>query len=105
MVKEVKKETKKPAVKKAAKADVKATKPVKAEKVVREKQPRKWTKPFRSLGGYFKGAWQELKQVRWPNRKQTWALTLAVILFSFFLGLVIFLLDAGFTYLFKEVVL
>lgn len=65
----------------------------------------KWPKPLRSIGGYFKGAWVELRQVRWPNRKATWSLTLAVILFSLFFALVIVGLDAAFSYLFKEVLL
>lgn len=57
---------------------------------------------LRRLKDYFVGSWRELRQVRWPNRKQTWALTVAVILFSLVLGIFIFLLDAGFTLLFKK---
>lgn len=70
-----------------------------------ERTPKKWTKPFRVVGGYFKGAWAELRQVRWPNRGATWSLTLAVIIFSLFFALVIVGLDAAFSYLFKEVLL
>jgi preprotein translocase subunit SecE len=55
--------------------------------------------------GYFKGSWQELRQVRWPSRRSTWGLTLAVILFTLFFVLVILLLDAAFQFLFKEVLL
>lgn len=58
--------------------------------------------PFRALKDYFVGSWRELRQVRWPNRKQTWAMTFAVLLFSLALGILIFLLDAGFTLLFKK---
>ena len=51
---------------------------------------------------YLKGAWYELKQVRWPNRRTTWALTLAVILFTaFFVGLIV-LLDYGFQWVFDQ---
>jgi len=57
--------------------------------------------PFVLLGGYFKGAWQELRQVRWPNRKATWGLTLAVIAFVLFFGLLITGLDAAFKLLFQ----
>ncbi len=70
-----------------------------------EKPERKKLKifaPFRALVGYIVGSWSELRAVRWPNRKQTWALTLAVLLFSLALGVLIFLLDAGFTLLFKK---
>jgi preprotein translocase subunit SecE len=59
---------------------------------------------FVRIGGYFKGAWFELRQVRWPNRKATWALTLAVILFSLFFVLLIVLLDTLFKYLFELII-
>lgn len=55
---------------------------------------------FGRMGSYFKGAWSELRLVRWPNRQATWSLTLAVILFSAAFGLVILLLDILFKYLF-----
>ena len=87
--------TKKPAAKATKKAV--ATKPA--------RKPAAWTKPFRAFGGYFKGAWVELRQVRWPDRKATWSLTAAVILFSLFFALVILGLDWVFSYLFKEVLL
>lgn len=54
--------------------------------------------------GYFKGAWIELKQVRWPNRKSTWSLTLAVITFTLFFTALVLLLDAGFKYLFDFII-
>lgn len=76
-----------------------------AKRAVVERKPSAWTKPFRSFGGYFKGAWTELRQVRWPDRKATWSLTLAVIIFSLFFSLVILGLDWVFSYLFKEVLL
>jgi preprotein translocase subunit SecE len=58
-------------------------------------------KPFIAAGTYFKGAWYELRQVRWPNRKETWGLTAAVMIFSAFFILLIVLLDALFKYLFE----
>ena len=54
-----------------------------------------------SIGGYFKGAWFELRQVRWPTRRATWGLTLAVILFSAFFVVLILLLDLLFKYIFE----
>lgn len=54
--------------------------------------------------GYFVGAWVELRQVRWPTRKATWGLTIAVILFSAFFVAVILLLDALFKYLFDFII-
>jgi len=58
-------------------------------------------KPFFVIGGYFKGSWQELREVRWPTRKATWGLTGAVIGFTTFFIVLILLLDAGFKYVFE----
>lgn len=60
-------------------------------------------KPFTGAIGYFKGAWYELKQVRWPTRGATWGLTGAVIAFSLFFVVLILLLDAAFKYLFDVI--
>lgn len=65
---------------------------------------KKITKPFRALRDYFVGAWYELKQVRWTNRKATWALTGAVIAFTIFFVILIMLLDAGFEFLFEKII-
>lgn len=101
------------AAKKAApaKAEVKKTKTsaVPAENTPEHPEEKKKTKrtrtnPFKAIGGYFKGAWYELKQVRWPTRKATWELTLAVILFSAFFGVIIILLDTLFKYLFELII-
>lgn len=75
------------------------------------KKPTKSTvvKPKRSygilgrIGGYFKGAWAELRQVHWPTRSATWGLTGAVLLFSAFFVVFITLLDAGFKYVFEQI--
>jgi len=60
-------------------------------------------KPLMAIGTYFKGAWYELRQVRWPNRKETWGLTAAVMIFSAFFILLIVLLDALFKFLFEVI--
>lgn len=60
--------------------------------------------PFRALGEYFKGAWYELRQVRWPTRGATWSLTGAVLLFTVLLGVLIVLLDILFKYLFELII-
>lgn len=60
-------------------------------------------RPFIALGRYFKGAWVELRQVRWPTRSATWSLTGAVLLFTTFFVIMILLLDAGFKYLFEQI--
>ena len=58
--------------------------------------------PLKALGGYFKGAWHELKQVRWPNRANTWSMTGAVLLFTLMFVILIILLDAGFNWTFEK---
>ena len=58
---------------------------------------------FVALGRYFKGAWIELKQVRWPTRKATWELTAAVLLFTLFFVVLVVILDAGFKALFERI--
>lgn len=78
------------------------TKPVKSTKKSQtEDSPRR--NPLVAFGGYFVGAWQELRQVRWPNRRTTWALTLAVLVFTAFFVVLIVLLDAGFQLLFEQI--
>jgi preprotein translocase SecE subunit len=80
-----------------------ATKPIKerAEKTPKVSGPG----PLRAIGGYFKGAWNELRAVRWPDRRNTWGLTVAVLGFTAFFILLILLIDAGFQFLFQEVIL
>lgn len=56
--------------------------------------------PLRAVGRYFGGAWYELKQVRWPNRRATWGMTGAMLGFTAFFIVIILLLDALFKYLF-----
>ncbi|MCA9335127.1 preprotein translocase subunit SecE [Candidatus Saccharibacteria bacterium] len=56
---------------------------------------------LRAFGGYFKGAWVELRQVRWPNRRATWGMTAAVLTYTAFFVIFVLLLDAGFKYLFE----
>ncbi len=81
----------------------KTTKPVKGVKTTNDPvEPSK--NIFVRIGGYFKGAWVELKQVRWPTRKATWSLTLAVLLFSAFFVVLILLLDSLFQFVFQQII-
>lgn len=70
----------------------------------KRKAPR-FIRPLTSLVGYFKGSWQELRQVRWPNRRASWGLTIAVLIFTGFFTLLIVALDAGFQYLLNRILL
>lgn len=74
-----------------------------AKKAVKASKPRKST-AFTRMGDYFTGAWSELRQVRWPNRRATWSLTIAVIAFSVFFVLLILLLDALFKSIFDLII-
>lgn len=74
---------------KAAKATAKADKPAKKPNLLS------------NIWGYFKGAWFELTQVRWPNRRTTWGLTLAVIIFAAFFIALVMVLDLVFGKLFN----
>lgn len=54
--------------------------------------------------GYFKKSWQELRLVRWPNRRSTWEMTAAVLIFTgLFLALIVSL-DAIFSQLFNLII-
>lgn len=68
-----------------------------AEKPAKKKR----SNPFKAIGGYFKGAWFELRQVHWPTRRATWSLTFAVLVYTAFFAALILLLDAGFKALFE----
>ena len=54
---------------------------------------------------YLRNSWAEVRQVTWPNRKQTRQLTTAVILFSVVFGLIVAVFDYGLDKLFKQVIL
>ncbi|MCA9328871.1 preprotein translocase subunit SecE [Candidatus Saccharibacteria bacterium] len=55
--------------------------------------------------GYFVSATNELRQVTWPARKETWKLVFAVFVFAIVIGLFIAVLDFGLEKLFRQVIL
>ena len=57
-------------------------------------------RPFVALGRYLRDAWREIRQVRWPNRKATWKMVLAVIVYTALFVILISLLDLFFRWLF-----
>lgn len=66
--------------------------------------------PFRFVGhilwpAYFRNSWKELRQVTWPNRRESWQLTSAVIIFATVFGVLIAIVDFGLDKLFKQVLL
>ena len=90
-----------PTKKDASKKTVAKKAPVKKKIDSVEEAPTK--NPFVALGRYFKGAWFELKQVRWPTRSATWSMTLAVLVFTAIFIVLILLLDAGFNWIFEQI--
>jgi preprotein translocase SecE subunit len=66
----------------------------------------KLAKPLRYIiPPYFRNSWRELKLVTWPNRRETFRLTGAVIAFSIVFGGVVAAVDYGLDKLFREVLL
>ena len=66
-----------------------------------EKKPFILFRPFVALWRYLRGAWHELRQVRWPNRRTTWKMVLAVIVYTAIFVAFISLLDLFFSWLFN----
>ena len=85
----------------------KAAKVKKAEKAVskvgdkNEKKPFILFRPFVALFRYLHDSWLELRQVRWPSRKATWKMVLAVIVYTLLFMAFIAVLDLIFGKLFK----
>ena len=75
------------------------TKPQKAQK--EGKKPFILFRPFVAFGRYLRDSWCELRQVRWPNRKTTWKMVLAVFVYTvLFIGLLV-VLDILFDWIFS----
>lgn len=88
------------------KEDKKAAKAAKREarleaKKNGEKKPFILIRPFVALFRYLREAWHEIRQVRWPNRKATWKMVLAVFIYTAIFVVIITLLDLFFTWLFS----
>ena len=59
--------------------------------------------PFFAIGRYLRDSWRELRKVRWPNRRETWKMTGAVIAFTVAFATLIISLDAFFEWTFKVI--
>ena len=95
-------------LKKTEKSEVKESKKIakkaeqKSEKSTKksaDKKPFFLFRPFIALGRYVRDSWRELRAVRWPSRKSTWGLVLAVFVYSALIMGFILLLDTGLNYL------
>ncbi len=58
-------------------------------------------RPFVRFGRYIRDSWREIRQVRWPNRKATWKMVLAVIGYCIIFMAFLLVLDLFFTWLFN----
>ncbi len=54
---------------------------------------------------YFRNSWRELRLVTWPDRRTSWKLTYAVIVFSILFGVIIAAVDFVLDKLFKELII
>ena len=110
--KTTKKTTKAPSKKVETKVEEKAAEKKAATKIDKkearklkkaEKKAQKAEKKANKKIGYFRGAWQELRQVRWPSRKNTWKMTISVIVYVLIFAGIIMILDLIFQALSKLV--
>jgi preprotein translocase subunit SecE len=71
-------------------------------------------RPFRKVGRiiglvlvprYFRNSWKELRKVKWPTRKETAKLTLAVFTFAIVLAMIVTVTDYGLDKLLRKVIL
>ncbi len=87
------------------KADKKATKAAKKKSTDSDEKPLKevfiLARPFVVIGRYLRDSWRELRQVRWTNRKSTWKMTFAVLIYCAIFIVFIVLLDMFFTFIFN----
>jgi preprotein translocase SecE subunit len=91
----------------------KVARPVKKLRLGDKKAVKLAAKPVRLVGrviswivpSYFINAWREVRQVHWPNRRETWRLTLAVFIFAVIFGAMVAGVDKGLDEIFKKVVL
>lgn len=96
-------------------ADKKSTKLAKKQAKLAKKEANKQKKaecgkktfilfrPFRAFGRYIRDSWREIRQVRWPNRKATWKMVLAVIVYTAIFVVLLVLLDLFFEFIFSKI--
>ena len=65
------------------------------------KKPFILFRPFVYLWRYLRDSWREIRQVRWPSRKATWKMVLAVVIYTALFMVIITLLDLFFSWLFN----
>ena len=91
--------------KKAEQKDKKVKKQAekKAAKEKSGKKPFILIRPFCAIGRYFRDSWREIRQVRWPNRKATWKMVFAVLVYTAIFVVLLVLLDILFKFIFNQI--
>lgn len=65
------------------------------------KKPFILFRPFVAFGRYLRNSWRELRQVRWPNRKVTWKMVLAVFVYTALFVTFLVVVDLLFDWIFN----
>ena len=76
----------------------------KAEKAKEGKKTFILFRPFVAFGRYLRDSWREIRQVRWPNRKATWKMVGAVLVYTALFVIFISLIDLFFRWLFSLII-
>ena len=84
-----------------AKDEPKKAEVEKPKKVEKSRKTFVLFRPFVAFFRYLKNAFKEIRQVRWPSRKATWKMVLAVLIYTALFVVIISLLDLFFTWLFN----
>lgn len=87
---------------KAPKSNLKTKKPLPKGIKIIQKPFAFIGKPLVTLARYIKASWREIRQVRWPNRKTTWKMVFAVLMYTILFAAIIMILDAIFTLIFNN---
>lgn len=91
---------------KTPKPEVKHTEKTKKSTKVVEQGAKKTPaifRPFIRFGAYVAASFRELRLMRFPNRKTTWKMTLAVIVYALIFFIFIALLDAFWGTVFQKI--
>ncbi|HAN87126.1 MAG TPA: preprotein translocase subunit SecE [Firmicutes bacterium] len=59
---------------------------------------------FGKIGKFFREVRAEFKRVQWPGRKETWSLTLAVLVYVLIVTAFLGLVDLGLSFVVEQIV-
>lgn len=80
-------------------AKEKQEKKEKASKKIEKKKNVEKKGIFASIKGWFKGVFKEVKNVRWPNKKEMFKYSVATIVFILFFALFFFIVELIMTFI------